>query len=546
MKRVQISAKFEPVSFVKENKMPIIVSEIRISPNEPKEKAFARALSELGLRRYENVSTRISKISVDARHKDNVQLVCSVAVSCDEEEKIFERKKAKNITLRKIAPDKIPALKKPPETRPVIIGFGPAGMFAGLYLARAGAKPVIFERGAQIDERAAAVEEYWGGGKLRPDANVQFGEGGAGTFSDGKLTTRINDPRCDFVLKELESHGAPEEILVKAKPHIGTDRLRNVVKNIRKEIIALGGEVHFMTPVTDIGIKDGKVRSVTVNGAQIPAENVILAAGHSARDTFAMLNSKGVLMEAKPFSVGARIEHLQSDIDRAQYGDFAGNSALWAAEYQLSYKVDGRCAYTFCMCPGGYVVPAEDHSEAIVTNGMSCFARDGKNANAAVVCSVSAEDFGGDPFKAMAFQERLEHKGFAMGGGKAPAQTVGSFLNGGASRFGRVEPTYARGVAEADLRKLFPAEITSVLQKGLLSFDRKLAGFAAADAVLTGPETRTSSPVRISRGADSLEALGADGLYPCAEGAGYAGGIMSAAVDGLRCAEKVLKKYREG
>lgn len=526
--------------------MPIIVSEIRISPNEPKESAFAKALSALGLRHAENVGTRLSKISVDARHKDRVQLVCAVAVSCADEEKIFERKKAKNISLRKIAPQEIPALKKTPETRPVIIGFGPAGMFAGLYLARAGAKPIIFERGAKIEERAAAVEEYWRGGALRRNANVQFGEGGAGTFSDGKLTTRINDPRCDFVLREFERHGAPEEILIKAKPHIGTDKLRAVVKSIREEIISLGGEIHFLSQVTDIGVKAGRVRSVTVNGAQIPAENIILAAGHSARDTFSVLKTKGVLMEAKPFSVGARIEHLQEDINRAQYGGFAENPALWAAEYQLSYKVDGRCAYTFCMCPGGYVVPAADHDETVVTNGMSCFARDGKNANSAVVCSVSAEDFGGDPFRAMDFQEKLEHAAFAMGGGKAPAQTVGAFLSGGVCRFGRVEPTYARGVCEADLRKLYPAEITSVLQKGLLNFDTKLAGFAAADAVLTGPETRTSSPVRIVRNAQSLEAVGAEGLYPCAEGAGYAGGIMSAAADGIRCAEKVLEKLGGG
>lgn len=540
---VQISSGLNPICYAKEYIMPIIVSEIRIAPNEPKEKAFAKALSLLGLRGAQNVSTRLSKISVDARHKDRVQLVCAVAVSCEDEKRIFERHSAKNISLRRIAPQEAPVLKKSPELRPVIIGFGPAGMFAGLYLARAGARPIIFERGAQIDERAAAVEEYWRGGTLRRDANVQFGEGGAGTFSDGKLTTRINDPRCDFVLKEFEHHGAPEEILIKAKPHIGTDRLRAVVKSIREEIIALGGEVHFLSQVTDIGVKDGKIRSVTVNGAQIPAENVLLAAGHSARDTFAVLKTKGVLMEAKPFSVGARIEHLQEDINRAQYGDFAENPALWAAEYQLSYKTDGRCAYTFCMCPGGYVVPAADHDEAVVTNGMSCFARDGKNANAALVCSVSAEDFGGDPFKAMDFQERLEHAAFVLGGGKAPAQTAGAFLHGGVSRFGRVEPTYARGVAEADLRGLYPAEITAVLQKGLLNFNTKLAGFAAADAVLTGPETRTSSPVRIVRSADSLEAVGAQGLYPCAEGAGYAGGIMSAAVDGIRCAEKILAKY---
>ena len=522
--------------------MPIIVSEIRILPGEPKEKAFEKALSVLKIKPAEAKEVYLSKISVDARKKDRVNLVCSVAVSCDNEEKIAERAKEKNIVLRKILPTEIPVLKNKPAVRPVIIGFGPAGMFAGLYLARAGACPIVFERGAKVEERTAAVENYWKGGVLNERANVQFGEGGAGTFSDGKLTTRINDPRCDFIIKEFEKHGAPKEILSKAKPHIGTDMLREVVKNIREEIISLGGEVHFLSKVDDIGVKNGKIVSVSAEGMDFYAENVIIAAGHSARDTFAMLKEKGVLMEAKPFSVGVRIEHLQDDINRAQYGEFAENPALWAAEYQLSHHVGERCAYTFCMCPGGYVVPSADREEAIVTNGMSCFARDGKNANSALVCSVSAEDFGGDPFKAMAFQHEIEKKAFEMGKEKAPAQTVGAFLNGGTSRFGKVEPTYARGVVDQKLSELFPEEITSVLKTGLLAMDRKLHGFASPDAVLTGPETRTSSPVRITRNSETLEAIGIEGLYPCAEGAGYAGGIMSAAADGIRCAEKVLEK----
>ncbi len=522
--------------------MPIIVSEIRIQPGDPTEKAFEKALAVLRIKAAEAKEVYLSKISVDARHKDRVNLVCSVAVCCENEEKTAERAKNKNVVLRTMAPEKIPVLKKVPEQRPVIIGFGPAGMFAGLYLARAGACPIIFERGAKVEERTAAVENYWKGGVLDERANVQFGEGGAGTFSDGKLTTRINDPRCDFIINEFEKHGAPKEILSKAKPHIGTDMLREVVKNIREEIISLGGEVHFLSKVDDITIKCGKVVSVSAEGIELAAENVIIAAGHSARDTFAMLNQKGVLMEAKPFSVGVRIEHLQSDINRAQYGEFAENGALWAAEYQLSHHVGERCAYTFCMCPGGYVVPSADREDAIVTNGMSCFARDGKNANSALVCSVSAEDFGGDPFKAMAFQHEIEKKAFEMGREKAPAQTVGAFLNGGISKFGKVEPTYARGVADKKLADLFPEEITSVLKTGLLAMDRKLCGFADPQAVLTGPETRTSSPVRIVRNSETLEAVGIEGLYPCAEGAGYAGGIMSAAADGIRCAEKVLEK----
>ncbi len=522
--------------------MPLIVSEIRISPGEPKELAFEKALSVLKIKPSEAKELSISKISVDARHKDRVNLVLSVSVSCENEEKIAAKIKSKNVVLRKIEPGEIPVLKAKPAVSPVIIGFGPAGMFAGLYLARAGACPIIFERGAKVEERTAAVENYWKGGVLNERANVQFGEGGAGTFSDGKLTTRINDPRCDFIIRELEKHGAPAEILSKAKPHIGTDMLRTVVRNIREEIISLGGEIHFLSKAEDIGIKNGKVVSVSAGGTDFSAENVIIAAGHSARDTFAMLKEKGVLMEAKPFSVGVRIEHLQSDINRAQYGEFAEHPALWAAEYQLSQHIGERCAYTFCMCPGGYVVPSADREDAIVTNGMSCFARDGKNANSALVCSVSAEDFGGDPFKAMAFQHEIEKKAFEMGKKKAPAQTVGAFLNGGISRFGKVEPTYARGVADENLAKLFPEEITSVLKTGITALDRKLRGFADPQAVLTGPETRTSSPVRIVRNSETLEAVGVDGLYPCAEGAGYAGGIMSAAADGIRCAEKVLGK----
>lgn len=521
--------------------MSLIVSEIRIPPEEKKEAAFEKALSVLKINRESVLGMSVSKVSVDARHKDRVCFVYSVAVDCENEEAVLKKCAAGNVSQRKIMPEEIPVLKKEPSLRPVIIGFGPGGMFAGLYLARAGAKPIIFERGAEVEKRAAAVQNYWDGGSLDRAANVQFGEGGAGTFSDGKLTTRINDPRCDFILSEFVSHGAPKEILTKAKPHVGTDRLREVVKNIREEIISLGGEVHFLSQIENIAVKDGKAVSVTVGGAEITAENIILAVGHSARDTFEMLKNKGAVLEAKPFSVGMRIEHLREDINRAQYGAFADNPMLGAADYQLSYKTQERCAYTFCMCPGGCVVPAENVPESIVTNGMSRFARDGKNSNSALVCSVSAADFDGDPFKAMAFQGEIEAKAFVLGKGKAPCQTVGSFMNDGTSVFGKVEPSYARGVSEASFAQLYPENIVSVLKEGISAFDRKLRGFGNPEAVLTGPETRTSSPIRILRG-ENLEAVGIEGLFPCGEGAGYAGGIMSAAADGIRCAEKLLQK----
>ncbi len=521
--------------------MPVIISEIRLSPDEPEEAALRRAAALFGKRREELVSCGVSKVSIDARHKDDIRLIYSVTLDFDGAREAFERLRSKDIRFYEEAEEDIPHLKGEPEYRPVIVGFGPAGMFAGLYLARAGARPLILERGAAVEERAAAVERYWQGGALEENANVQFGEGGAGTFSDGKLTTRIGDPRCGFVLREFAAHGAPEDIIIKAKPHVGTDRLREVVKRIRQEILSLGGEVRFLSKAEDFEIADGRIHAVIVSGERIPARQVIFAGGHSARETFAALKGKPLLMEAKPFSAGFRIEHLRADIDRAQHGEFANHPALGAADYQLSAQIGGRCAYTFCMCPGGFVVPAENEEGTIVTNGMSMHARDGVNSNAALVCSLAAEDFGGDPFRAMAFQEKTERLAFALGKGKAPAETVGDFL-GGKVGFGRVTPSYSRGVTETDLAALYPEDMISVLRAGLRVFHGRIRCFDDPEAVLTGPETRTSSPVRIVRDEESLEAVGVAGFYPCGEGAGYAGGIMSAAADGLRCAEKALEK----
>jgi len=525
--------------------MPIIVSDIKTGLDEGENAAVTRALALLALKKEDVCAARVTKVSVDARRKDEARLAWQVAVSLSAGERAFFEKLSPGVAAyRGETSYVIPELARAPETRPVLIGFGPAGMFAGLVLARAGARPVILERGAAVDERAAAVERYWRGGELDCASNVQFGEGGAGTFSDGKLTTRINDPRCDFILREFAAHGAPEEILYRAKPHIGTDMLRGVVKGIRDEIISLGGEVRFGAEATDIEVRDGAVRSVTVLGDRLPAQLVLMAVGHSARDTFAMLKGKGLVLTAKPFSVGARIEHLQAEVDRAQYGALAGHPALGRADYQFSLRDGERCVYTFCMCPGGEVVPAASEAETVVTNGMSRFARDARNANSALVCSVSAQDFAGDPFAAMEFQRGIEHAAYLLSGGKAPAQTVGSFLSGGPSRFGAVVPSYARGVAEADISALFPENINEMLRRGIRAFGGRMAGFSSPEAVLTAPETRTSSPIRIVRGED-MQALGALGLYPCAEGAGYAGGIMSAAADGIRAAEMMIEKLAE-
>lgn len=529
----------------------IVISGIRTGIMEGFSHAAERAAAELGVSREKVKGSHVVKTSVDARRRGNISLVWSVGLelgSRGEEAAAVANCKKQTVTLHDPQPYRVPHGTEPLEHRPVIAGFGPAGMFAGLLLAREGYRPLILERGGPVERRVAAVERFWREGVLDTDTNVQFGEGGAGTFSDGKLTTRIHDPRCEFVLREFVRFGAPDEILYKAKPHIGTDLLRGIVRSIRREILALGGEIRFDTRLEDILCSTGRLCGVAAAGAEIPAEVLILAVGHSARDTFALLMKKQMELVVKPFSVGVRIEHLQGVIDRGLFGEFAGHPALGKGEYQLSHRQGDRAVYTFCMCPGGVVVPAASEESAVVVNGMSEYARDGRNANSALVVSVDGRDFGGRPEDAIAFQRGLEQAAYRMGGGgyRAPAQTVGGFINGRAElRLGRVEPTYAAGVEPAGLHTLFPPQITDMLRTGLLVFDRKLHGFACKDAVLTGVETRTSSPVRILRGEDG-QAVSLPGVYPCGEGAGYAGGIMSAAVDGLRIAESVIARYRPG
>lgn len=526
--------------------MPIIVKSIQTSIEEDRQQAIQKAIRLLGVPQDAVTASYIIKTSLDARKRSDVHFVHSVSISLESgEPQAVERAANPQITLREEHPLKIVTGTKKLNARPVVVGFGPAGMFAGLLLACHGYRPLILERGSDMDRRVAAVDAFWNQGILNPQTNVQFGEGGAGTFSDGKLTTRIGDPKCSWVLQEFVKFGAPAEILYKAKPHIGSDRLREIVKNIRKEIIKLGGEVRFDTQLTDLQISGGKLTAAVTASDTFPADVLILATGHSARDTFEMLLRHGLDMQAKPFSVGVRVEHLQADIDRGLYGKLAGHPALPIGEYQLSHRVRERGVYTFCMCPGGFVVPSASEEGMVVTNGMSCYARSGANANAAVAVSVTPADFGNSPLDGMQFQRRLERLAWQAGGKsyQAPAQDVGHFLNGKPGlTIGRVKPTYHLGVQPADFGKLFPDFVVDMLKLGLKSFDKKLHGFAAPDTLLTGIETRTSSPVRILRG-ENLQSLAVSGIYPCAEGAGYAGGIMSAAVDGIRSALAVMAEY---
>jgi uncharacterized protein len=530
------------------------VSELKLAVDHT-EGEMARTLTyALRAPHGEILSHRVHRRAIDAR-RGRVLLNYTLHVAvCDEAAAVeHHRREVARVQVlperRYAALDGIVARDTPPAERPVVVGTGPCGLFCALLLARKGWKPVVLERGKPAGPRARDVTGFWRRGlEFNPESNVQFGEGGAGTFSDGKLYTQIRDRehRIRWILEEMVRAGAPEDILIKARPHIGTDRLIKVVRTIREEIQSLGGDVRFECPVEELLLRGGRVSGVRLrSGEEIAASQVVLAVGHSARDTFAMLHRAGVFMEAKPLSIGVRVEHPQRLMDQTQYGQWAGHPLLGAAPYKFSHHCrSGRVAYSFCMCPGGLVVAAGSEPGTVVTNGMSSYARAEANANSGFMVDVSPADYGGSgPLAGIDFQRFWERRAFDTGGGnyRAPVQMIGDFLAGRATReLGTVPSSYEPGVTPADLRECLPAYVVAALKEAIPQIDRTLRGFAQPDAVLVGVETRSSSPLRITRHEESCESISTPGLLPAGEGAGYAGGIISAAVDGIRVAERLL------
>lgn len=535
------------------------LTELRLPLDHPEDALRPAIVQRLKIRDADLRGFHVFKRSYDARKKHAMVFIYTVDVEVADEDKLLTRFEGDRHVGR--SPDTrykfvghAPAdFHAGERVRPIVIGFGPCGIFAALILAQMGLRPIVLERGKQVRERTKDTWGLWRQRVLNPESNVQFGEGGAGTFSDGKLYSQISDPRhlTRKVLTEFVKAGAPEEILFVSKPHIGTFRLVSMVEKIRAEIESLGGEIRFGQRVTDLLIEGGQVRGLTLaSGEEMRAEHVVLALGHSARDTFAMLHERGVYMEAKPFSVGFRIEHPQSIIDRARFGPNAGNPLLGAADYKLVHHAkNGRSVYSFCMCPGGTVVAATSEPNRVVTNGMSQYSRNERNANAGIVVGISPDDYAiardasrpVNPLDGIAFQRQWESRAFELGGGtyEAPGQLVGDFIKGQASTvLGSVMPSYKPGVHLTDLATSLPAYAIEAIREALPAFERQIKGFSMNDAVLTGVETRTSSPLRITRGRD-YQSLNVKGLYPAGEGAGYAGGIMSAGVDGIEVAEAV-------
>ena len=527
----------------------IRINEIKLPLDADESELKAKVCRALRCSEDNIKSITFLKKSIDSRDKENICFVYNLAVEVNgNENSLLKHSRNSKVSLYEREVYNMPENRRTSTLRPVIVGFGPAGFTAGLILARAGLKPLIIERGADVDTRTGHVKKFWSERKLNTESNVQFGEGGAGTFSDGKLTTGIKSPFCQTVIDELVKHGAPEEIAYSATPHIGTDRLAGVVKSIRNEIIALGGEVRFNTKLSDLIIANNSIFGITVinpdkSVTDIETDTLLLCIGHSARDTVSMLYSKGLNMSKKAFSMGVRIEHPREFIDKSQFGKFAGHPKLGAAVYKMAcHPEHGRGAYTFCMCPGGTVVNAASEENRITVNGMSEYARNGQNSNSALLVGLEPDDFGDEnPLSGIELQRSVEEKAYNLGGGDytAPCQLVGDFLNDMSSKkLSYVSATCPTGVTPSDVRKVLPKKITDTIAEALPKMDKMLEGFALADAVLTAPEARSSSPVRIIR--NDLLQSNIRGIYPCGEGAGYAGGIVSAAVDGIRCANAVL------
>ena len=523
----------------------LLINNIKITLDDDESIAFAKARSILKKERINPNSFEFSvfKRSIDARDKNRILLVYTVLASTSEDIKISSSSSVKlfnDVDLNcQIGQEEL-------FERPIVVGMGPAGMFCALLLAENGYCPIIIDRGDNVEDRTKALENFVLMGRLDVESNIQFGAGGAGTFSDGKLTTRINDSKCNYVLKKFVDFGAPKEILTKAKPHIGTDILTKVVQNILEKIEELGGQVIYRCRMDNFENSHDHIDIMTTKG-NYKTNALVLALGHSARDTYRMLLSQNLVIEPKPYSVGVRVEHLQKDIDTALYGKYAGHHKLGVGEYNLS-DTNGRGVYTFCMCPGGEVVPATSMEGGVCVNGMSKFARDGLNANCAVNVSVNKEDYGNNPYKAIEFQEALERKAFVAGGSNynAPIQLMGDFLEGKVINApSRILPTYAGGnrTTVTDLSAILPHFVTQRLKEGFVAFDKRINGFAVKDAVLSGIETRTSAPVRIMRD-ENMNAIANPYIYPCGEGAGYAGGIMSSAVDGINVALSIINKYK--
>jgi uncharacterized FAD-dependent dehydrogenase len=524
------------------------LTEVKLPLDHPEDALQAAVLARLGITAGQLLAVTVFKRSYDARKRSNIVLIYSLDVEVVDEAALLQRLKGVPHVHR--TPDMayrfVARAAAGSSTRPVIIGMGPCGILAALLLAQMGFRPIVLERGKAVRERTKDTWGLWRKHVLDPESNVQFGEGGAGTFSDGKLYSQVKDPKHygRKVLAEFVKAGAPEEILYVSKPHIGTFRLVGMVEKMRAEIESLGGEIRFKSRVEDLVIEGRKVRGVQLAGGEfIAADHVVLAVGHSARDTFRMLHDRGVYMEAKPFSVGFRIEHPQALIDRARFGDFAGHPLLGAADYKLvHHAANGRSVYSFCMCPGGTVVAATSEPGRVVTNGMSQYSRNERNANAGIVVGISPEDYPGHPLAGIEFQRRWESRAFELGGGdySAPGQLVGDFIAARpSSQLGVVTPSYTPGVKLGDLDSALPDYAITAIREALPAFDRQIKGFSMHDAVLTGVETRTSSPIRIKRDPVSYQSLNTVGLYPAGEGASYAGGILSAAIDGIEVAEAV-------